>query len=73
MRRFSHASPVGSSDLAAFNRDREPYEIWPCPECAPWQAEVIAEDDGYIAIRVWHSIDCPNFQSSLTANPEREP
>jgi hypothetical protein len=70
VRRFSHASPVGSLDLAAFGRGG-PYEIWPCPECAPWHAEVIAGDDGYIAIRVWHSIDCPNFRS-LTPNPERE-
>src|ERR1700722_6564782 len=38
-------------------------------DCAAWHAEVIAEDDGYVFVREWHSIERPQFPSA-TANPE---
>jgi hypothetical protein len=71
MRRLDYGSPVGSLDLAAFQADGAPYVIWPCVDCAAWHAEVIAEDEGYVFVREWHSIECPQFQSA-TANPRRE-
>lgn len=53
-------------------RMANPYLIWPCVDYAAWHAEVITEDDGYVVVREWHSIECPQFQAAI-ATPKREP
>lgn len=56
----TYSAPVGSVDLAAFQDDGTPYDIWPCSDCLPWHAEVVREGSE-ILVREWHAIDCPQF------------
>ncbi len=60
-RNVTNSAPVGSVDLAAFQDDGTPYEIWPCHDCLPWHAEVVAVE-GEVLVREWHAVDCPQFQ-----------
>ncbi|RVX41128.1 hypothetical protein EDD27_3597 [Nonomuraea polychroma] len=59
-----YSAPVGSIDLAAFQDDGTPYEIWPCHDCLAWHAEVVTVD-GQVLVREWHAIDCEHFQELL--------
>jgi hypothetical protein len=58
----TYSAPVLSVDLAA-----DGYQIWPCHDCLPWHAEVVAEEDGYIAVREWHAAECPTLAEVLRA------
>ncbi len=70
-RKLDYTAPIGSVDLAAFDDDGNPYEIWSCAHCLPWHAEVIIDDCGDVGVREWHAVECPAFQE-LTSNPMRE-
>ncbi len=62
---MTFSAPVGSIDLPAEAEDGTPYEIWPCPDCLPWHAEVIGTGDR-VVVREWHAIDCPQFQEVVS-------
>jgi hypothetical protein len=64
------SAPIGSVDLASFDPDGSAFVIWPCPDCLPWHAEVITDDD-FIGVREWHAVNCPTFLD-LTASAPRE-
>jgi hypothetical protein len=66
----TYDAPVGSIDLAAFNSEGEPYQIWGCNDCLPWHAEVIREDDGVIIVREWHAVGCETFRSLLAEDQD---
>ena len=65
-------APVGSVDLAAFDEDGNPYEIFACNQCLPWYAEVIVhpEDGDRVGVREWHAVDCPDFQELIGEGAE---
>ncbi|WP_405683062.1 hypothetical protein [Streptomyces sp. NBC_00057] len=66
----TYSAPVGSVDLAAFQDDGTPYEIWACDDCLPWHAEVVRVERE-ILVREWHAVDCPQFQD-LVADSGRD-
>lgn len=64
-RRVDRAAPVGSVDLAAFEEDGEPYQIYPCDHCLPWHAEIMLDDDLRIFVREWHAVGCAVFRDLI--------
>jgi hypothetical protein len=66
MTKITYDAPVGCVDLPAFERDGEPFSLWPCTECLPWHAEVIwHEEKQQTMTREWHAIGCPHFQDLI--------
>lgn len=64
-RHTTYSAPVGCVDLAAFDDQGEPYQIYACDYCLPWHAEVIIDDDGTPLVREWHAIECEVFEDMI--------
>ncbi|MFI6653277.1 hypothetical protein ACIBI8_37515 [Streptomyces sp. NPDC050529] len=60
----TYSAPIGSVDLLAFKEDGTPHEIWACPDCLPWHAEVVRVG-GEFMVREWHAVDCALFQDLI--------
>lgn len=53
------ADPLKHVDLAAFDDDGNPLEVWPCRFCDLWHIEVIHGTD--TLIREWHAATCEHY------------
>ena len=60
----TYGAPIGSVDLCAFDDEGNAYEIFPCPDCLPWHAEVVVDEEA-IYVREWHAVGCQLFQQLI--------
>jgi hypothetical protein len=48
-------------DLAAFDDDGQPLNVWPCRFCDVWHVQVV--DEGAVVVREWHAATCEHYQA----------
>ena len=51
-------------DLAAFDDEGQPLNVWPCRFCDTWHVQVV--DEGSVSLREWHADTCAHYLAIAT-------